>query len=127
VTQTAWIVLALKIGLVSGGVVLLAWVAVYSKLTKGGAWRNPIGLSLIVEALLLAGLFIPQILSLFFNLNRLDSRIAAWVDVALIGAVTPVMIWRTVAWLRLDRAGRLLRDKSGDSPDDREGEPSGIA
>lgn len=113
-TQTQWIVLLLKIGLVSGGVILVAWVAVYSKLTKGEAWRNPIGLSLIIEALLVAGLFVPQILSLFFNLNRLDSRIAAWADVALIGLVTPVMIWRTVAWLRLDRAARLL----GSEPDD---------
>lgn len=100
-TQTQLIVLLLKIGLVAGVPVLLAWVAVYSKLTRGGAWRNPIGLSLIIEALLIAGLFVPQILSLYFNLNRLDSRIAAWADVALIGLVTPVMLWRTVVFLRM--------------------------
>ena len=100
-TQEQAIILCLKIGLICGGIVILAWVAVYSRLTKGGAWRNPIGLSLIVEALLIAGLFVPQILSLFFNLNRLDSRIAAWADVALIGLVTPVMVWRTVVFLRM--------------------------
>jgi hypothetical protein len=76
-------------------------VIVYSVLTRGGAWRNTLGLSLIIEALLIAGLFVPQILSLFFNLNRLDSRIAAWADVTLIGLVSPVMAWRTIAFLRI--------------------------
>jgi hypothetical protein len=109
-SQTDWIVLLLKIGLVSGGIVLLAWVAVYTRLTNGGAWRNPIGLSLIIEALLIAGLFVPQILSLFFQLNRLDSRVAAWADVTLIGLVTPVMIWRTIAFLRMGPiSGKHLR------------------
>jgi hypothetical protein len=100
-TQEQAIILCLKIGLVSGGIVLLAWVAVYTRLTRGAAWANPIGLSLIIEALLIAGLFVPQILSLFFQLTRLDSRIAAWTDVALIGLVTPVMLQRVVVFLRM--------------------------
>ena len=113
-SQDAWILLSLKIGLVSGGIVLLWWVAVYSRLTKGGAWRNPIGLSLIIEALLVAGLFVPQILSLFFELNRFDSYIAAWTDVTLIGLVTPVMIWRTIAFLRMGPLPEQPRDPEGD-------------
>lgn len=76
-------------------------MALYSRLTRGGAWRNPIGLSLIIEALLIAGLFVPQIMSLFWNLNRVDSRIAAWADVALIGLVSPVMAWRCLVFLRM--------------------------
>jgi hypothetical protein len=99
-SQTQIIVLLLKIGLISGVIVLPAWVAVYSKLTKGAAWRNPIGLSLIIEALLVAALFVPQILSLFFQMTRLDSRVAAWTDVVLIGLVTPVMLWRLIVFLR---------------------------
>lgn len=110
-SQTQWIILLLKIGLVSGFVTLVAWVAVYTWLTRGGAWRNPIGLTLVIKTLLIAGLFVPQILSLFFNLNRLDSRIAAWTDVALIGLVTPVMTWRTIVWLRMGRGGK--RDPVG--------------
>lgn len=108
--QTQVIILCLKIGLIAGLVSIVTWVAVYHVLTKGGWRRNPVGRTLVVKSLLIAGLFIPQILSLFFNLNRLDSRIAAWTDVALIGAVTPVMIWRTIVWFKLDRIGRLPRN-----------------
>lgn len=80
-------------------------MAIYTWLTKGAAWGNPIGRTLIAKTLLIAGLFIPQILSLFFNLNRLDSHIAAWADVTLIGLVAPVMIWRSAVWVRLSRRG----------------------
>ena len=113
--QDQLIILLLKIGLIAGLVSIVSWVAVYHVLTKGGWRKNPVGRTLVVKSLLIAGLFVPQILSLFFNLNRLDSHIAAWADVVLIGAVTPTMIWRTAVWLRLDRAGRLSRnEKSGD-------------
>lgn len=103
-SQDQVILLLLKIGLVSGFASIAAWVAVYSRLAKW--WTNPVGRTLVIEAALIAGLFVPQILSLFFHLNRFDSRVAAWADVTLIGLVTPVMAWRTIAWLRLDRAAR---------------------
>lgn len=114
--QDSLIVLLLKIGLVSGFVSLTGWVLVYTRLTHRKAWKNPIGLTLMVKTLLIAGLFVPTALSLFFNLNRLDSRIAAWADVVLIGAVTPVMCWRTAVWIRLHRLGELPRN--GDSGKD---------
>jgi hypothetical protein len=107
-TQDQLIILCLKIGLVSGFMAIAIWVAVYSRLAKW--WTSPIGRTLVIEAALIAGLFVPQILSLFFNLNRLDSRIAAWTDVVLIGAVTPVMMWRSAVWVRLHRLGRLPRN-----------------
>ncbi len=112
-SQDQWIVLLLKIGLVAGFASLSAWVAVYHALTRGGWHRNPIGLTLVIEAALVAALFVPQILSLFFHLNRLDSHIAAWADVALIGLVTPVMVWRSVVMVRLARLGRHLGDGGG--------------
>lgn len=104
-SQDQWILLLLKIGLISGAAVIVLWVAVYSRLTRRAAWRNPIGRTLILESLLIAGLFVPQILSLFFQLNRFDSRMAAWADVTLIGLVTPVMLWRTAVWLRMRKLG----------------------
>lgn len=112
-SQDQWIIFCLKVGLVSGFLSLTQWIGVYTRLTRGGAWRNPIGLTLIFKTLLIAGLFIPQILSLFFQLNRLDSHIAAWTDVALIGLVTPVMLWRTLVFVKLDRLGRLPRNGHG--------------
>lgn len=110
-SQDQLIALLLKIALISGFVSLVAWIAVYTRLARW--WRNPLGRTLVVKSALIAGLFVPTTLSLFFNLNRLDSRIAAWADVVLIGAVAPVMIWRTVVWVKLARAGRLPRN--GDS------------
>jgi hypothetical protein len=117
VTQDAAIVLCLKIVLIAGFVSLTAWVAVYHVLTRGGWRKSPIGRTLVVESLLIAGLFVPTALSLFFNLNRFDSRVAAWTDVVFIGLVAPVMIWRTAVWLRLHKTGRLPRNgKDGLAP-----------
>lgn len=116
--QEQAIVLCLKIGLVCGFASIVGWVAVYIALTRGAALKNPVGLTLIIKSLLIAGLFIPTILSLFFHLSRMDSLIAGWADVALIGLVTPVMTWRTWVWIRMARLGRLpSHDDEGGSPD----------
>lgn len=104
------VILALKIVLVSGIVSLAGWVALYTVLTRGGVWRNPVGLTLILKSLLMAGMFVPALLSLFFHLSARDSRAAGWADVALIGLVTPVMAWRCAVWVRMHRLGRLPRD-----------------
>ena len=109
-TQAQWLILALKVALISGFVSLVAWVVLYSFLA---AWiRNPIGRTLVAKTALIAGLFIPSMLSLFFHLSSHDSYIAGWVDVALIGLVTPVMLWRSAVWWRLHKAGRLPQDGS---------------
>lgn len=113
------LILLLKIGLVSGFVSLVAWVAVYITLTRGGALRNPIGLTLILKSLLVAALFIPTALGLFFHLSVRDSHLVGWVDVILIGLVTPVMWWRSVVFMRI---GPLPGRKP--EPQDREGGPS---
>jgi hypothetical protein len=107
-TQASWLVLALKIALIAGFCSLAGWVVLYSFLAAW--WRNPIGRTLVAKTTLIAGLFVPSILSLFFRLNRLDSYVAGWVDVALIGLVTPVMGWRCYVWVKLHRAGSLSRD-----------------
>jgi hypothetical protein len=105
VTQDSLIVLLLRIGLISGFCSISAWVIVYSRLARW--WGNPVGQTLVIKSALLAVLFVVVASSLFFKLNR---YFTGWADVTLIGAVTPVMIWRTVVWLRLGRAGRLPHD-----------------
>ena len=107
-TQTAWIVLLLRIGVISGFLSLVAWIALYTRLAPW--WRNPIGRTLVAKTALIALLFIPTALGLFFRLSARDSLTVGWVDVALIGLVTPVMLWRCAVWLRLDKAGRLPRN-----------------
>jgi hypothetical protein len=112
VTQDAWLTLALKVALIAGFCSLAAWIALYSALASW--WSNPIGRTLVAKTTLIALLFIPTTLSLFFNLNRLDSYIAGWIDMALIGLVTPVMLWRCFVWLKLHRAGEFPQDGSGE-------------
>lgn len=114
-SQDQLIILCLKIGLIAGFASLVGWIAVYTRLAKW--WRNPIGRTFVIKTALIAGLFVPTTLSLFFRLNRADSLIAGWADVVLIGAVAPVMLWRTAVWIRLARLGRLPRDDEGEPPD----------
>lgn len=107
-TQAAWIVLCLKIALVSGFVSLAGWIALYTALAPW--YRNPIGRTLVAKTALVAAMFVPSILSLFFHLSRRGSLVAGWVDVVLIGLVAPVMWWRSIIWVRLHRAGGLPRN-----------------
>lgn len=103
-TQDQWVILLLKIGVIAGFISLVSWIVVYSLLAD---WRhNAIGRTLVAKTALIAMLLIPFSLSLFFRLNRLDSRATAWADVVLIGAITPVMLWRIAVWLRLSHGER---------------------
>lgn len=107
-TQVQWIVLCLKIDLICGFLSLTGWIVLYSVLAKW--WTSPIGRTLVAKTALVAAMFVPSILASFFHLSRHDSMIAGWVDVALIGMVTPVMLWRSLVWVKLHRAGELPRD-----------------
>jgi hypothetical protein len=108
-TQTGWLILTFKITLISGFISLLGWVILYSLLENW--WRHPIGRTLVAKTTLVAALFVPSILSLFFHLSGNDSRLVGWIDVGLVGLVTPTMIWRSVVWIKLHRAGRLPRNR----------------
>lgn len=102
-TQDQVIVLMLKIFLITGFFSLTGWVALYTYYQPW--WKDPIGRTLVIKTALIAGLFVPSVLSLFFQFNRLTSHIAAWIDVVFIGAVTPVMLWRIVVWRTIHRDG----------------------
>lgn len=101
--QDQWIILLFRIFLISGFVSLVAWVVVYTRLTGWANWKNPIGQTLVIKTSLVALLLVPSILALFFHFSRATSITAAWVDVALIGLITPVMLWRTAVWVRIYR------------------------
>jgi hypothetical protein len=107
-TQAAWLVLVLKVALIAGFCSLAGWIVLYSILAPW--YRNPIGRTLVAKTTLIALLFIPTALSLFFHLSRMDSYAAGWIDAGLIGLVSPVMWWRSRLWVKLHRAGRLPRD-----------------
>ena len=106
-TQADWLTLVLKAGLVSGFISLAGWVVQYTVLTRGRWTRNPIGRTLVAKTALIAALFVPTALTLFFRLNRADSLLVGWLDAGLIGLVSPVMVWRMAAFARLHRQDRL--------------------
>ena len=106
-SQDEAIILCFKIVSIAAVCSLIAWIAVYTRLAAW--WRDPIGQTLVAKTALIAALLIPTILSLFFHFNRLTSHIAAWVDVVLIGLVSPVMIWRTAVWVHIHREGENPR------------------
>lgn len=110
-SQDQWIILLLKIGCIAGFISLTGWVVIYTRLAKW--WKNPIGRTLVSKTLLVAGLLVPTTLSLFFNLNRLTSHIAAWADVILIGAITPVMTWRSIIWLKVGKGREIPGGDNG--------------
>ena len=97
-SEMQWIILLGKIVCIAALASLAGWVAIYTRLAKW--WRNPIGRTLVTKTLLIAALLLPTTINLFFTLNPIG---VAWVDIALIGAITPVMIWRSVVWMRLGR------------------------
>lgn len=100
-SQYDWIILVVKIGTVSGFLSLAAWILIYGRLVR---WHfDPIGRTLVAKTALLCGLLLVTALSLFLHFNRATSLIAGWVDAGLILAITPVMIWRSVVWVRVSR------------------------
>lgn len=116
-TQDQWLTLADRIVLICAFITLTSWAAVDLRLTRGRAWKNPVGKSLLLETLLIAAVCVPSALSVFLHLSRRDNEIVGWVDVALIGIVTPVMAQRIVVWFRLYRSGKAGgQDPPGDGP-----------
>lgn len=96
---------ALRAVLISGFCSLVLWITVYTMLAAW--WRNSIGRTLVIKTVLIALIFIPSILSSFFTFSPHGDLVAGWIDVGLIGLVTPVMLWRTVVWLKLYRGRKI--------------------
>ena len=116
-TQAQLIVLLLKIFLISGFVSLAGWVALYTWLTGGQNWRTPVGQTLVIKSMLVAATFLVVALGAFFPWFGRHPLVTGWIDVVLIGGVTPTMLLRSATWLRLHRAGHLAgesRDSGGE-------------
>ena len=102
-TREDWLILSFKVVVIAAFLSLAAWIAIYTKLSPW--WRSPIGKTLVIKTSLIALLLVPSILALFFHFSRFTSMVAGWVDVALIGLICPVMIWRSAVWVRIHREG----------------------
>jgi hypothetical protein len=111
VSQSQWLTLALKVALIAGFCSLTGWTVLYT--VYADWWKNAVGRTLVAKTILIALLFVPTALGLFFQLNRADSYLVGWIDASLIGLVTPTMLWRSAVWVRLHRAGQLARNGGG--------------
>lgn len=109
-TQMALIILLLKIFLITGFVSLAGWVGLYTWMTGGKVWASPLGQTLVIKSVLVAATFAAIALPAFVPWLHFHPLVMGWIDVGLIGAVTPVMLARSWIWVRLYRAGRLPRD-----------------
>lgn len=100
-TQDQLLILLFRITLIAGAVSAALFIVVYSLLAPW--WRDPIGRTIVILDGLIGAAFIPSILSLFFNFNRLTSYIAAWFDVTDFTAITFMLLHRSWLWTRLHR------------------------
>ena len=107
-TQDQWMVVVAKIAVIADAVTLIAFIAQYTAYAKW--WRNAVGRTIVYKDILLAQFFSLFILSLFFHLSRLTSRLIAWYQISLLIETAAVVVWRIVAWRRLHKAGLIPRD-----------------
>ena len=103
-TQDQAILLAFKVVEVASVVTIAAFVACYSRWAKW--WTNPIGRTIVYKDIALILVLLPSILNIFFHFGWLTSHIAAWFDVASFAAVPAIMVWRTLVWRRIYKAGK---------------------
>ena len=102
-TQDQTIILLYRIAEFFAIATIVLFVAVYHRLAPW--WRNPIGRTIVVKDLALLLALIPGVLSLFFDFNRVTSRIAAWFDLVCIMSIGVIMLWRTVVWIKVHKSG----------------------
>ena len=100
-TQDQWVVLLLRVAIPAAAASLLGWVLVYGRLQPW--WRDPIGVTLVVKSLIVVVQLTLLGLAVYLHLNRLDNRVIAWAYTLFTLAICPVMIWRTVVWVRASR------------------------
>ena len=115
-TQDQILLLLLKFGLISGVASLLLWIIVYTRLQPW--WHDQIGITLVAKSSIVIGQLIFLALALFFHLNRFDNRVVGWAYTIFTLAITPIMIWRTIVWIRASR--RQAENDLTITPDDQE-------
>lgn len=113
-SQDQWITFCFKVIEVSAIVTIAGFIACYSMWAAW--WRDPVGRTIVVKDALLIIVFIPSVLSIFLHFSRLSSRIAAWSDVAMLGLIAPVMLWRIYVFWKIHRDRKPPREPDGTGP-----------
>lgn len=96
-------ILALKIALIVAVSGQLVFTADYTRLTRWECWRDPVGITLITEAVFVTGELVPLLLASFFHLSTLGNEIGAWVLIGFFFASGLVAHWRTAVFEQISR------------------------
>lgn len=112
------ILLALKIVLPAAVASCLWFLGDYTNLSRpsGGWWTDPVGRTLVLLDLLIVVTLIPACLSVFLHFNRLDNAVAGWLQVVLLGLITPLMLYRSVLFRRLRNQARAGEKTQKEKP-----------
>ena len=110
-TQLQWQLLASKVTVLAAIISLAGWVAVYSNLAPW--WRDHIGRTFVFKTLILILLLLLSVPGMFWTLSHLEADTLSWVEIALVGAITPVMLWRISVFIR-EGGGVTFRNRDRD-------------
>ena len=100
--------LGLKIALVVSVAGTLVFIAEYTRLTRWACWRDPVGITLIIEALFGLGYLVPLMFAAFFRLSAWANLVASWALICFIGFGGVVLLWRTLVF---ENAGQAVLPK----------------
>ena len=98
--------LGLRIALVVSVIGTVVFIVDYTRLTKWGCWRDPVGSTLIIEALFALGYLVPLLLSSFFKLSVLATTVGVWSLICFIGFGGIVLLWRTLMFEKIARRNK---------------------
>lgn len=98
----AVIIDALKVALIVYLSGQLVFAVDYTRMTKWDCWRDPLGLTLVLEALFGVGALAPLLLAAFWHLSVLGSEIGSWCLIAFFFLGGVVMYWRTFTFERVN-------------------------
>ena len=112
-SQDEVIILLFKIVLLANIAAILAFTGIYTRFAPW--WKNIIGRSIVILDLLLGAALIPSVISLFWNLNRADSHIIAWVDLGIFTLIALTMATRCITWIRIHKEEKFPEENTEES------------
>lgn len=93
--------LLLRVGIPLAMLSLIVWIIAYTKLAAW--WKTSIGWTLVTKTVLIVLLLALSAVDLYFRPDHYLSEIFLWMDICLIWAIVPIMLWRTAVWIGIHR------------------------
>ena len=91
---------------------MLVFLSVYTWLTRGDNFRNPIGLTLVMEGLLWLADISVAFVRWFGPLTPQYVSAEVWAQGGILASLGVILVWRTVVFASVSRHRRLLWSRS---------------